>query len=86
MGLGHSPSIVLNGLVLCLDAGNTKSYLNASLVVEYLVIAGGGGGGGGGAGGGGGDGGYRGHPFQVSFLVAEHRPRHLLYFQLVVTQ
>ena len=26
MGLGHSPSIVLNGLVLCLDAGNTKSY------------------------------------------------------------
>ena len=26
MGLGHSPSIVLNGLVLALDAGNTKSY------------------------------------------------------------
>jgi hypothetical protein len=26
VGLGHSPSIVLNGLVLCLDAGNTKSY------------------------------------------------------------
>ena len=26
MGLGHSPSIVLNGLVLALDAGNVKSY------------------------------------------------------------
>ena len=26
MGLGHSPSIVLNGLVLALDAANTKSY------------------------------------------------------------
>jgi hypothetical protein len=27
-----------------------------------------------------------GHPFQVSFLVAEHHPNQLLYFQLVVTQ
>ena len=26
MALAHSPSIVMNGLVLCLDAGNTKSY------------------------------------------------------------
>lgn len=26
MGLSHSPSLVLPGLVLCLDAGNTKSY------------------------------------------------------------
>ena len=26
MGLGHSPSLVLSGLTLCLDAGNTKSY------------------------------------------------------------
>jgi hypothetical protein len=26
VGLGHSPSIVMNGLVLALDAGNTKSY------------------------------------------------------------
>ena len=26
MGLAHSPSIVMNGLVLCLDAGNRKSY------------------------------------------------------------
>ena len=26
MGLAHSPRIVTDGLVLCLDAGNTKSY------------------------------------------------------------
>jgi hypothetical protein len=26
MGLAHSPSIVTNGLVMCLDAANTKSY------------------------------------------------------------
>lgn len=26
MGLNHSPKVVTNGLVLCLDAGNTKSY------------------------------------------------------------
>ena len=26
MGLSHSPSISVNGLVLCLDAGNIKSY------------------------------------------------------------
>jgi hypothetical protein len=26
VGLSHSPKIVTNGLVLCLDAGNTKSY------------------------------------------------------------
>jgi len=26
MGLSHSPRIVTSGLVLCLDAGNTKSY------------------------------------------------------------
>lgn len=26
MGLSHSPKIVTNGLVLCLDAANTKSY------------------------------------------------------------
>lgn len=28
MGLGHSPSIVTSGMVLALDAGNTKSYPN----------------------------------------------------------
>jgi len=26
VGLSHSPSLVMNGLVLCLDAGNSKSY------------------------------------------------------------
>jgi len=26
MGRAHSPSLVMNGLILCLDAGNTKSY------------------------------------------------------------
>jgi hypothetical protein len=26
MALSHSPSLVMNGLVLCLDAGNSKSY------------------------------------------------------------
>jgi hypothetical protein len=26
MALSHSPSIVTDGLVLCLDAGNPKSY------------------------------------------------------------
>lgn len=26
MGIGYNPKIVTNGLVLCLDAGNTKSY------------------------------------------------------------
>ena len=26
MGLAHSPSIVTDGLVLCVDAANTKSY------------------------------------------------------------
>jgi hypothetical protein len=53
MGLSHSPSLVLPGLTLCLDAANTKSILSA---VEVLVVAGGGGGGsdmGGGGGGGG---------------------------------
>jgi len=29
MGLVHSPRIVTDGLVLCLDAGNTKSYLGS---------------------------------------------------------
>ena len=29
MGLAHSPSLVMNGLVLCLDAGNVKSYLGS---------------------------------------------------------
>ena len=32
MGLSHSPKIVTNGLVLCLDAGNTKSYPGSGTV------------------------------------------------------
>ena len=32
MGLNHSPRIVTNGLVLCLDAGNTKSYPRSGTV------------------------------------------------------
>jgi hypothetical protein len=32
MGLGHSPSAVTSGLVLALDAGNTKSYPNTGTV------------------------------------------------------
>lgn len=51
MALYHSPRIVTNGLVLCVDAANGKSALNS---VEVLVVAGGGGGGTGGGGGGGG--------------------------------
>ena len=29
MGLSHSPSLVLSGLTLCLDAANTKSYVGS---------------------------------------------------------
>jgi hypothetical protein len=32
MGLSHSPQISLNGLVLCLDAGNSKSYPGSGTV------------------------------------------------------
>ena len=32
MALAHSPSIVMNGLVLCLDAGNVKSYPGSGTV------------------------------------------------------
>ena len=54
MGLGHSPRIVTDGMVLYLDAANPKNYNLTE--VEVLVVAGGGGGGmdmGGGGGGGG---------------------------------
>jgi hypothetical protein len=54
MGLGHSPRIITDGLVLALDAANTKNYNLTA--VEVLVVAGGGGGGAGTAGGGGGGG------------------------------
>jgi len=54
MGLGHSPRIVTDGMVLCLDAANPRNFDLTK--VEVLVVAGGGSGGvdnggGGGAGG-----------------------------------
>ena len=55
MGLGHSPRIVTDGMVLCLDAANPKNFNLTE--VEVLVVAGGGGGGGGDVGSGGGAGG-----------------------------
>ena len=54
MSCAAGPDIKEDGLVLALDAANTKSILSA---VEVLVVAGGGGGGGGHGGGGGGAGG-----------------------------
>ena len=35
MGLAHSPSIVMNGLVLALDAGNTKSFDDDENLLTY---------------------------------------------------
>ena len=54
MGLGHSPRIITDGMVLCLDAANPKNFNLTA--VEVLVVAGGGAGGGyhGGGGGAGG--------------------------------
>ena len=52
--LAHSPRIVTDGMVLCLDAGNPRNFNLTA--VEVLVVAGGGGGGGR-SGGGGGSGG-----------------------------
>lgn len=49
MAVSYNPSIVRDGLVLHLDAANTKSLLKT---VEVLVVGGGGGGGTGGGGGG----------------------------------
>ena len=39
MGLGHSPSIVTNGLVLCLDAANLKSFkgVNATNILNSIA-------------------------------------------------
>ena len=55
MGLGHSPRIVTENLVLLLDAANPRNFNLTA--VEVLVVAGGGGGGGGDVGSGGGAGG-----------------------------
>lgn len=49
--LAHSPRIVTDGMVLCLDAANPKNFNLTE--VEVLVVAGGGGGGGRSGGGGG---------------------------------
>ena len=38
--LAHSPSIVMNGLTLCLDAGNRKSYPGSG-TTWYNLIPGG---------------------------------------------
>jgi hypothetical protein len=40
VGLGHSPSIVMNGLVLALDAGNTKSYPRSGTTWTNLLGSG----------------------------------------------
>lgn len=53
MSANYNARIVTDGLVLCLDPANTKSY--GPTTVEALVVAGGGAGGGGTGGGGGGD-------------------------------
>ena len=37
MGLAHSPSLVMNGLTLCLDAGNAKSYPGTGTTITDLV-------------------------------------------------
>ena len=37
MGLGHSPSIVMDGLVFSIDAGNSRSYSGSGLTVNGLV-------------------------------------------------
>jgi hypothetical protein len=37
MGLSHSPSLVLPGLVLCLDAGNSKSYPGSGTTWTDLI-------------------------------------------------
>ena len=54
MGLGHSPRIVTDGMVLCLDAANPRNF---NLTAVEVLVVGGGGGGGGYHGGGGGAGG-----------------------------
>jgi hypothetical protein len=70
MGLGHSPRIITDGLVLALDAANPKNYNLTA--VEVLVVAGGGSGGYGESnvnGGGGGGGGAGGLIYNSNFAV-----------------
>lgn len=37
MGLYHSPRVITDGLVLCIDAGNTKSYPGTGSVLSSLI-------------------------------------------------
>lgn len=37
MGLGHSPSIVMNGLVFSIDAGNSRCYSGSGFTANGLV-------------------------------------------------
>ena len=37
MGLGHSPSIVMNGSVLSFDGANTRSYVGSGITINGLV-------------------------------------------------
>ena len=37
MGLGHSPSIVMDGLIFSIDAGNSRSYSGSGNTVNGLV-------------------------------------------------
>lgn len=70
MGLGHSPRIVTENLVLLLDAGNPRNFNLTA--VEVLVVAGGGSGGYGESninGGGGGGGGAGGLIYNSNFAV-----------------
>ena len=39
MGLAHSPRIVTNGLILCLDAANLKSYPGSGTSVNNLILS-----------------------------------------------
>jgi hypothetical protein len=37
MGLGHSPSIVMDGLVLSFDGANSRSYVGTGITIDGLV-------------------------------------------------
>ena len=41
MGLGHSPSIVTDGLIFSIDAGNSRCYSGSGITVNGLVGIGG---------------------------------------------
>ena len=37
MGLGHSPSIVMDGLIASLDAANTRCYSGSGITAYSLI-------------------------------------------------